>query len=200
MSNNWTHLSIILHVRAHHTIEESVSNMNIYFTVNVIDFCNKTTVEEIKLKTGSNEVIYPVILQLSRTDSWKLYKSDCFVRFIILASEHWYSSGGLSVGIDNISLGNKVNNFCDNFIEISDNNKSESTKWCEDKNNDIGVSYKGNDYIDIQFHAGLESNSSFELIITPIECKHYHYPLYHFIAYYPAKSNAKLVVYYHIEI
>ena len=115
-------------------------------------------------------MINPLILHLSQTDSRKLDKRDCFVR-ILIPSEPWYLSGGLLVGIDNISLGNKVNNFCENFIEISDSLKSKSTEWCEDKNNNIGVSYEGNDFIDIQFHAGIDSNSSFELIITPFECK-----------------------------
>ena len=127
--------------------------------------------EEIKLKTGPNEVIYPAILHLSRSDSRKLNQSDCIIRFLIPSKAHWYSpSSGLSVGIDNISLGNKLNNSCDNFIEIS-GFKSKPIKWCEDKKNDIGVSFRGSDYIDIQFHAGVDSNSSFEIIITPFEGK-----------------------------
>jgi hypothetical protein len=146
---------------------ERVYNMNIYFTDNIIDFCNNSFVEEIKLKTGPNEVIYPAILLLSISDSRKLNKSDCIVRVSVPSTAHWYSpSSGLSVGIDNISLGNKINTSCDDFIEISDNIKRKSTKWCEDKDNDIGVSLRGTDYIDIVFHAGVDSNSSFELIIS----------------------------------
>ena len=112
----------------------------------------------IQLKSNSNEVIVPAILQLSREESQRFNQSDCFVRFS--------SSEGMVVGIDNISIGSNNNKSCDDFIEIIDEKSNATTKWCN-KTDNIGMSFSAGDNIDVVFHAGSDSNSSFRLVITP---------------------------------
>jgi hypothetical protein len=115
-------------------------------------------VNVIELKSGADNTIAPALLTLS--PNTKISNKTCVIRFLI--PSHWYATYGLILGIDYISIKSNTNKTCDDYLQVS-----ESDKWCESKNDTIGKSFTGKGYLDILFHAGEDSRSKFQLVITP---------------------------------
>jgi hypothetical protein len=117
-------------------------------------------VNVIELKPAADNTIAPALLTLSPNNT-KISNKTCVIRFSIPPS-HWYAKHGLILGIDYISIKSNTNKTCDDYLQVS-----ESDKWCESKNDTIGKSFTGEGYLDILFHAGEDSGSKFQLVITP---------------------------------
>ncbi len=127
---------------------------------NFLDYCNSGLTHEIVLKTGPNNIILPAVLTLLPNNT-NISNKTCVIRFSI-PSSHWYANYGLILGIDYISIKSNTNKTCDDYLQVH-----QSDKWCESKNDTIGKSFKGKGYLDILFRAGEDSESKFQLVITP---------------------------------
>ncbi len=119
-------------------------------------------VNEIELKRGSNNTIVPALLTLFPNDT-KISNETCLIRFSIPSSS-LFVDHGLILGIDYISIKSNTNKTCDDYLQVHG-----SDKWCENKTDTIGKSFKGKGYLDIVFHAGEDSESKFQLVITPFK-------------------------------
>jgi hypothetical protein len=133
-----------------------------YHEYSVLDNCKPKLVNVIKLKPGADNTIVPAILRLSPNDT-KISNETCVIRFSIPSSP-WYSAYGLILGIDYISIKSNKNKTCDDYLQVQ-----ESEKWCENKSDTIGKSFKEGKFLDILFHAGEDSESKFQLVITPFK-------------------------------
>ncbi len=134
---------------------------------NILDFCNSDVVHEIELKSGPNKTVEPAILTLSKYNTM-LSKKTCLIRFSMPTS-HWYADYGLILGIDYISIKSNTNKTCDDFLIVSGSDVSSQLKWCENKTDTIGKSFKEGKFLDILFHSGEDSESKFQLVITPFK-------------------------------
>ncbi len=139
---------------------QSNHNFNVILIDSVLDNCKPKLVNVIKLKPGADNTIVPAILRLSPNDT-KISNETCVIRFSIPSSP-WYSAYGLILGIDYISIKSNKNKTCDDYLQVQ-----ESEKWCENKSDTIGKSFKEGKFLDILFHAGEDSESKFQLVITP---------------------------------
>ncbi|CAG2162439.1 unnamed protein product [Oppiella nova] len=123
------------------------------------DFCNKGKAIIVTLTKPS------VILHLYANESQNLTETDCVVRIEMSTS----SKKGLILGIDDIHIGSNDNETCSDYILIQGSD-SDKTKWCRNNKTDIsGKEFPRQSHIDIGFHAGKASNSSFTLIVTEFE-------------------------------
>ena len=74
------------------------------------------------------------------------------------------------MGIDHIHIESNDNETCSDYILIQDSDAKDQTKWCRNNKTDIsGKEFPRQPHIDIGFHAGKASNSSFTLIVTEFE-------------------------------
>jgi len=86
------------------------------------------------------------------------------------------SKKGLILGIDDIHIGSNDNETCSDYIIIQGSDSKDKTKWCRNNKTDIsGEEFPGQSHIDIGFHAGNASNSSFTLIVTEFEAPSFGY-------------------------
>jgi len=137
---------------------------NFIFLDNILDYCNTGFAHQIKLE--SNLASSPAILSLAHNTS--LSNQTCVVRFSLPESQS-YPHQGLILGIDYISIKSNTNNSCDDYIKVSGANVSPQIQWCQNKTDLLGNAFRGSGYIDILFHAGVNSQSKFKFVITPFE-------------------------------
>ncbi|CAG2110792.1 unnamed protein product [Medioppia subpectinata] len=136
-----------------------------YAKYNISDHCGNQTAQMITLKKDKNDITIPAILYLSANESRLLKEKDCSFRIQIPISS-LLTKRGIVLGIDNINIGS-ANDSCSDYLLIKSSVDETSTKWCNSNTTHIGMAFKGKSgSVDIQFHAGNHSNSSFNLIVT----------------------------------
>ncbi len=136
--------------------------IQIFILDDISDYCNRDLEHLVEIESISNKMNGPAIITLSA--SHQISNKTCLIRFSMPPLRY-----GLILGIDYISIKSNSNETCDDFLIVSGPGSSSLIKWCENKNDSIGESFKGNGYLDILFHAGDKSESEFQIAITPFE-------------------------------